>query len=84
MKALSLSDKLAKLPKQQVEDLLNPDDLLNKFAVKVQNQTFDKQKEIHKILLEEVGGEDSEYESDLDELSTLENSTSAQVPPVKP
>jgi len=42
MKAVSLSDKLAKLSKQQVDDLLRPDDLLNKFAVKVQNQTFDK------------------------------------------
>jgi hypothetical protein len=37
MKALSLSDKLAKLSKQQVDDLLHPDDLLKKFAVKVQN-----------------------------------------------
>ena len=35
IKAVSLSDKLAKLSKQQVEDLLHPDELLKKFAVKV-------------------------------------------------
>jgi hypothetical protein len=35
-------------------------------------------------LLEEVGGEESEYESDLDELSTPESKAGAGTPPTRP
>jgi len=37
------------------------------------NQPYEKQKKINKILLEEMGGEESEYESDLEELTTPED-----------
>ena len=37
LKALSISEKIPNLSPEQVQDLLNPDDLLKKFATKVQN-----------------------------------------------
>lgn len=39
----------------------------------MQNQPFSQQQSIHKILIEEAGGEESEYESDYEELSTPEH-----------
>ncbi len=57
----------------KANDLLNPDELLKKYATRIQNQPFEQQKRIFKVLVEEMGGEESEYESDLEELSTPES-----------
>jgi len=37
------------------------------------NQPYEKKKKINKILFDEMGGEESEYESDLEELTTPED-----------
>lgn len=36
-KALSISDKIPNLKPEQVQDLLHPDELLKKYATKIQN-----------------------------------------------
>jgi hypothetical protein len=59
---------------QKIEDLINADDLLAQYSTRETNLTFEEQKKIHKVLVEEVGGEESEYESDMEELSTPEKS----------
>lgn len=65
--------------KQQiVEDMMNADDLLSQYSTREANQTFDEQKKIHKVLIEEVGGEDTDYESDVEELSTPESKMSQE------
>jgi hypothetical protein len=58
--------------------MINADDLLSQYATREANQTFDEQKKIHKVLIEEVGGEESDYESDVEELSTPESKMSQE------
>jgi len=64
---------MSELPSGVVSDLVNADALLLQYSTRVKNQPYDKQKKINKILLEEMGGEESEYESDLEELTTPED-----------
>ncbi len=54
--------------------MINADSLLMQYATREANQSFEEQKKIHKVLVEEVGGEESDYESDVEELSTPEKS----------
>lgn len=59
LKALNISSKLSdrKLSSQQMQDLLNPDELLMQYGEFVENQSFDHQTRIRKVLIEEAGGD---------------------------
>jgi actin-related protein len=48
-------------------------ELFSKFATKVSNVSFEQQKQLAKRLVEADIGEESEYESEADEISTLED-----------
>lgn len=77
MRTLDVSGKLSKkLTMQEKQDLLNPDELLLQYAERVDNQSFEHQQKIHKVLIEEAGGDSaSEFEQTDGELSTREEPT---------
>lgn len=56
-----------------IKQHLERDKLLQKHTKVIKNRTFDEQKQLRKILVESADGEQSEYESELDELSALED-----------
>lgn len=66
---------------KEIEDIINAEDLLSQYSTREANQSFDEQKLIHKILVEEAGGEESDYESDVEELSTPETKMSEKAAP---
>ena len=68
---------MPKLGTEKAKQYIEADKLLEKYATRVQNTSYSDQQRIRKVLLEEAGGDDSEYESDFDELSTLEDQQQA-------
>ena len=57
----------------KLKQMLNADKLLDQYATKATNMTFEQQQEMKITIVEPADGEQSDYESDYEELSSLED-----------
>ena len=71
--ALTSPELFPRIKKRRAEQLLNADKFLQAFSTKGSNMSFDEQKALRKVLVEPAGGEETEYESDQEGISTKEH-----------
>lgn len=70
------STKIPQLSTERAQELLNADQLLLKYSTRVNNESYSRQTDIRKVLVEEAAGDETDYESDVEELTEPETDPS--------
>ena len=74
LSAISNVGKISGVKPERIKKLLQADKMLEKYATRSSNISFDDQKSIRKVLVESADGEQSDYESEAEgEMTTIED-----------
>ena len=74
LSAVSNVGKIKGVKPERIKKLLQADKMLEQYATRATNISFEEQQDIRKVLVESAGGEQSDYESEAEgELTTIED-----------